>query len=81
MSNSDHFVTASEYFEAIKAAFVRAYLNDDFNELDTRKWHPDDLTINLSVVIESIGAYSNKILYDRALERISQRHNPKRRDR
>lgn len=65
---SDYYVSLSEFLAGVEKAYIRAYLNDDPDLADKRNWHPEDLSYNLSVIIESIGAYSHYIIRERAIE-------------
>jgi hypothetical protein len=72
----DYHVSLSDFLDGVEMAFVRAYLDDDESRIYERNWHPDDLAINLSVIIESIGAYSSYVIRERAIERNYGRLSP-----
>jgi hypothetical protein len=65
----DHLVSPAEFLAGVEAAFVRTYLSDNIEKLHDRTWHPDDLSVHFSVIVESIGAYSSTIIRDRAIEK------------
>jgi len=69
MDDNDYYITASEFFDAVKLAFARVYLDDDLDKLDTQKWHPEDMAINSAVIVQSIGAFSSEIIRQRAIEK------------
>lgn len=65
---SDYHVSLREFLAGVEQAYIRAYLNDDPDLADKRNWHPEDLSYNLSVIIESIGAYSHYLIRERVIE-------------
>lgn len=55
MKQSNFYVTPKEFMEHLEVALRDTYFRGD--EWDKRKWHPEDIAANTTVVIDSIAAY------------------------
>ena len=55
MNNKNFYVTPAEFMEHLEVALRDTYFQGD--QWDESKWHPEDIAVNMTVVIESIAAY------------------------
>lgn len=65
MSDSEYYVTAAEFFGAVEKAFTKVYLAEKEEAFYEQKWHPEDISVNVAVIMESIGEYSYHIMSER----------------
>ena len=55
MNNKNFYVTPAEFMEHLEVALRDTYFQGD--EWDKRKWHPEDIAANMTVVIDGIAGY------------------------
>jgi hypothetical protein len=64
VTTPDYYVTPAEFFDAIEKAFFKVYCEESEKDFYEIKCHPEDIAVNATVIIESVGAYLSARMYE-----------------